>query len=97
MVVISPTHYTADVLQFLMPNGRQHPNSTELPIATKVDYDDMVKQGCRFEAEMLTTGHVSVTISNPQTEEDIDISVTANGPEVQNGMVEMLSRRKWMS
>ena len=72
--------YEVDVMQFLMPNGRQVPCKTDLPIETQAAYQDMLAHGCRFEAEMLTTGQVSVTISNG--EEDVDISVTVNGPEV---------------
>lgn len=33
-----------------------------------------------------------MTIFDPTSEEDIDISVTPNGPEVQQGVVAMLTR-----
>lgn len=88
--------YTAEVLQFMMPDGRRNPSSTELPIESQAAYLDMQKHGCRFEAEVLSTGHVSVTISDPKAECDVDIHVCANGPDVQSGMVKMLSRALWL-
>lgn len=94
---INGEHYTAEVLQFLMPNGMRKLTSTELPIETKAAYEDMLQSGCRFEAEVLRSGQVSITISDPVKEEDVDISLTGNGPEVQRGMVEMLQRKLWQS
>lgn len=47
------------------------------------------------EAEMLRTGEVSLTISDPKEEMDVDIEVMPNGPDVQRGMVAMLGRRLW--
>lgn len=84
---------TVDVLQFLMPDGRRNPTSTTLPIECRDAYNDMLAHGCRFEAEMLQTGEVSVSIDD--SEDYVDISVTPNGPEVQAGMVEMLKRGLW--
>jgi len=55
----------------------------------------MKKAGCRFEAEILCNGLVSVTIFDPSKEEDIDISITRNGPEVIHGMIAMLKRKSW--
>jgi anti-sigma regulatory factor (Ser/Thr protein kinase) len=85
---------TVDVLQFVLPSGMEHKATTDLPDEASEDYKNMVKSGCRFEAEILTTGEVSVTISDG--DQDIDISVTSNGPEVPAGMVEMLKRRLWI-
>lgn len=93
---MSKATYTAEVLQFMLPHGRQNPTSTELPIETREAYQEMMASGCRFEAEMLMTGQVSVTISNPKDEEDLDFSITRNGPEVQAGMIAMLQRRRWV-
>ena len=85
--------YTADVVQFLRPNGRQKPITTQLPADTHDAYRAMLAAGCRFETEVLRTQEVSVTIT--RDEKDFDISVTPNGPEVQGGMVAMLQARLW--
>lgn len=92
---MSDATFTAAVVQFFRPFGDRKIEETELPIEVQPAYEEMRKSGCRFEAEVLATGMVSMTISNPKTEEDIDISLTRNGPEVQAGMVEMLKRGLW--
>ncbi len=83
------------VVQYLMPDGQREQTGTRLSRELEPLYRDMVKRGCRFEAEMLTTREISVTIFNIKDEEDVDISVTSNGPEVQAGMVAMLERQQW--
>lgn len=87
--------FTADVLQYLLPDGRQKKINTELPAELESAYRDMLACGCRLEAEVLTTGEVSVTIFDLGTEDDRDISVTPNGPEVPAGMIAMLQREAW--
>ena len=86
--------YRVAVLQFLRPAGQPTWTETNLTLETMPLYRDMIAHGCRFEAEVLTTGEVSVTISNG--DEDVDCTVTANGPDVQRGMSEMLNRRAWI-
>lgn len=83
------------VVQYLMPDGRQEQTGTRLSRELEPLYLDMVKHGCRFEAEMLRTRAISVTIFNIKDEEDVDISLTGNGPEVQAGMIAMLKRQLW--
>ena len=82
-----------EVVQFLLPNGQQQRQITELPDEVAPLYNAMLGAGCRFEAEVLLTGQVSVTIANE--EEDLDIEVIPNGPEVQTTMVQMLERKQW--
>ena len=84
-----------DVMQYLKPDGRQTPATVELPDAHKKAYQRMIDSGCRFEAEVLTTGEVSMTVSDG--EEDIDINVSENGPLVLVGMSEMLERELWLT
>lgn len=85
--------FKADVMQFIMPHGDENPTSTQLPIAAEPLYLAMLEHGCRFEAEMLQTREISVTITSQ--DDDIDISITPNGPDVQVGMVAMLERQPW--
>lgn len=88
-----PGHYLAKVTQFCLPNGKERETFTNLPIGTQAAYLDMINHGFRFEAEILRTDMVSVTITGDEM--DIDISVTTNGPNVQKGMIDMLNRALW--
>lgn len=93
---LAPTAcYTADVIQYMMPDGRQVPTSTKLPMDSHAAYLDMQKHSCNFGAEMLMTGEISVTIEDRKERVDVDIEVIPNGPDVQKGMVAMLNRRLW--
>jgi 4-diphosphocytidyl-2C-methyl-D-erythritol kinase len=84
---------TVEVIQFLRPNGRQVQWKTELDINTKSLYDDMVQHSCRFEAELLSTGQAHTTISDG--ENDLDVIVVPNGPEIRRGMEQMLRNKRW--
>jgi len=82
-----------EIVQYMRPNGRPVNACTELPDVVSADYLDMVVNDCCLEAEVLSTGEVSLTISDG--EEDVDIEVVSNVPEVVNGYVKMLKRRNW--
>lgn len=85
--------YSADVIQFLRPDGRQKSITTQLPADTYDAYRAMLAAGCRLEAEVLLTEQVSMTITRDG--EDLDISLTPNGPEVQVGVAAMLRAGLW--
>jgi glutamine synthetase len=85
---------TVWVTQFVRPNGKRRRVSTDLPATCQEAYEDMLRHECGFEAEVLTNGLVSMAISTK--DEDLDITITPNGPEVQEGMVHLLSRRSWL-
>ena len=85
--------FEAQVVQFMRPSGRQNPTSTMLSDEVLPIYREMQAAGCRFEAEVLRTGQVSVTISDDEADRDIEI--VANGPGVQDAMEKMLKRRRW--
>jgi hypothetical protein len=55
----------------------------------------MLNHGCRFEAEVLRTGEVSVIIAYPEGHIDIDICITSKKSDMLAGMVKMLNRAKW--
>src|SRR5260221_6538289 len=86
-------NFSAEITQYLMPNGKRIKSQTDLPISIKDDYDDMIKHGCRLEAEVLSTGNVSVTISDG--EEDLEIEIIENGPEVRKAIIDMIRRKPW--
>lgn len=85
---------TIELIQFLMPNGRQKAVQTDIDDSCQPAYADMIRHGARLECECLTTGEVSVTVS--LNGEDKDISITPNGPEVQKGIAKMLTRKAWL-
>lgn len=87
--------FEAAVIQYYRPGGWPEQTGTRLPREAEPGYRDMVACGCRFEAEVLTTGEVSVTIFNIKDEIDVDVSLTGNGPAIQAGMVDMIKRQLW--
>ena len=89
--------FEVPVWQYMMPDGRVVQTCTDLGIEVQSLYIEMVKAGCRFEAEVLRTNEVSITISDPLVGIDLDCSITPNGPQVQVGMVEMLKRKAWQA
>ena len=88
------TTFEACVNQFLRPDGRVSKETTRLPMICHAEYLDMLTSGYHFEAEVLMTGDVSITISNIE-DEDVDGCIVTNGPDVQTSMVEMLMNKKW--
>lgn len=76
------------VIQFIRPNGRKEIATTWLPSKCADAYRRMEESGCRFEAEVLTTGEVSLAISDDDS--DRTMRVVENGPVVQQAMCEML-------
>jgi len=87
--------FTADIIQFMRPDGRQVERTVELPKQFEPNYLNMINSGCRFESEVLSTGEVSLTLANTAEEEDVDIEVVENGPEVPLALVGMLKRLLW--
>lgn len=76
--------------QYLRPNGRTTDATIDRP---KEIYDkamDIIKAGYRFEAEVLSTGHVSLTIYKNGV--DHDIEVVENGPKVPVAVDQMITR-----
>jgi hypothetical protein len=89
------TAFVAHLTQYMRPNGTPKQVDTDLPIEVQPLYEDMQKNDCFLECEVLTNGHVSVTVTN--ADQDVDISITPNGPEVQQGIAAMLKRQLWIT
>jgi len=87
--------FTADVTQFLLPNGRRRNTTVQLPAKWEEAYKSMQKSGYQFEAEILTTGEVSLTIATLTEGADVDIEIVPNGPDVCDALVAMLERCRW--
>lgn len=91
--LVNELRFLAHVRQYMRSDGRQRQEETHLPFEHLDTYKEMLRAGYYFEAEVLQTGEVSVTISDG--DQDIDAEVVPNGPEVQRAMVGMLNRGLW--
>ena len=68
--------------QYLRPDGRKRKLEISRPPEIEEKAHNIIEQGFRFECEELTTGQVSVTIFDPEQEEDVCIRVIPNGSDV---------------
>jgi hypothetical protein len=87
------SNFDVTVKQYYRPDGRSSYKITELPDHVKYAYVDMVAAGCWFEAEVLTNGIVSQTVTDRDS--DLDIELCENGPNVQASLVKLLERGSW--
>ena len=81
--------------QYMLPDGRKKDTGIERPAAIEALASKIIEAGFRFEAEVLGTGSVSLTIvgQNEEGEEDdLDIEVVENGPEVREAIDRMIMR-----
>ena len=78
-----------EVLQFLRPDGRKRLCPVTLDYDLRAEYAAMQIQGWRFEAEVLTTGEVSLTITSE--DQDEAIAIVPNGPTVPEALARMLA------
>jgi len=83
------TYTEVEVIQFLRPDGRKRLCSVTLDHDLHAEYTAMQIQGWRFEAEVLTTGEVSLTITSE--DQDEAISTVPNGPAVPEALARMLA------
>lgn len=81
------------VRQFIRPNGRQEMRFEEIPDRYEDLYKEMQASGCELQAEALTTGELSLTISNK--EQDVDITITRDDAQVQMGICQLLENANW--
>lgn len=86
--------FTAEIIQYLRPHGRERIESTSLPLDYQELYVKMRDKGWNFSAECLEVGNglVSVWIEDKANEDDIDQELVANGPGVQRALCDMLVR-----
>ena len=71
--------------QYLMPDGRTRDQWVKRPDEIELLAAQLEAQGCRFECEILRTGHVSLTCSREECDGETDvlaIEVCENGPGV---------------
>lgn len=77
--------------QYLLPDGRRQIIFIDIApdLATKAH--QLIALGLAFEIEVLRTGEVSATITDP-LQGDLDISVFPNDPGVQQRIEELIRR-----
>ena len=78
-----------EIVQFLRPDGRRRLYTTTLNYDLHAEYAAMQIQGWRFEAEVLTTGEVSLTIASE--DQDEAVVIVPNGPAVPEALARMLA------
>lgn len=80
--------------QYLRPNGRPRETGIDRPADVEALAERFIASGGWFEAEVLSTGDVSLTACAIVDDEpqDIDIEIAPNGPEVPQA-VDRLVRR----
>ena len=76
------------VTQFIRPNGRQEPYTTEVSDECAVGYETMQRNKCRLTAEIIFGDMVSLCIEHEFG--DYRMRLMPNGPQVQAELTDML-------
>jgi hypothetical protein len=77
--------------EFVLPHGRTREQYIEVAADVADKARTIVARGFRFECELLRTGQVSLTITDPE-EGDADIRVVPNGPGVRDAVEDLVRR-----
>ena len=77
--------------QYIAPTGRPKQVSIEVQDCVADKAETIIKRGFAFECEVLSTGQVSLTVTDPD-EGDLDIEVVSNGPGVREAVERMINR-----
>ena len=85
------------ITQYMRPSGRKMDVTAVIEDEFKPIYDQMMKAGYRFEAEVLRTNEVSITIAGLVENEmmDIDIEIIPQGQTAEKTLELMLKRAAW--
>ncbi len=84
---------TVDVKQYMRPDGRMKQVTAQLPDQYIDAYNEMTDAGFWFEAEVLQSSQVAISIANDVS--DVDGVLVENGPGISGGMEDMLLRGEW--
>lgn len=79
---------------YALPNGERKTMGLMLPVEVEEAYRDLHIDGCQIEAEQLTTGEYSVTLTHEE-HGDLDIVIATDGKGAFEGIVTMLKRDDW--
>lgn len=78
--------------QYLRPDGRQKTITISRPEGIAKMAEALKATGYDLEAEVLQTGLVSLTVVDKELEEDVEIEVTTNGPDVLAAVDRLIER-----
>ncbi len=80
--------------QFVLPRGERKQLFIDRPEEVEAVAERFVAGGGWFEAEILTTGHVSLTacMNRDDGDNDIEIEVVENGPAVVEAVDRLVAR-----
>jgi hypothetical protein len=84
-----PMTYAVPFTQYLPPDGRKKEVFIEVDQETGEMAALILTRGFVFECEVLRTGDVSLTITDPE-EGDVDIRVIPNGPKVPEAVRDLI-------
>jgi hypothetical protein len=74
--------------QYMRPDGRRRNIWAPCPEGLEAKASAIMDNDWRFEAEVLTTGDVSLTVSDGS--EDVAIEIAPNGPEVPRALARLI-------
>lgn len=89
------------VTQFMRPDGRQVPQTTNISNECQSRYEAILESKCRLTAEVLTDGKISLCIESKWG--DYDMKLVSNGPEIITTIEAMLQNftiekyEKWVN
>lgn len=80
--------------QYLLPNGRRRDEAIERPAEIETIANRFIKSGGRYECEVLTTGHVSLTAVKEVDgeDQDVEIVVCSNDATIPEKVDELVRR-----
>jgi hypothetical protein len=78
--------------QFLSPNARKIPISIAHTPEVEMLAEEMYKNGCRFEIEVLPAGMINMDIQPPDGSGVFAIEVVPNGPAVVEAVERLVKR-----
>ena len=75
--------------QYLLPHGDTKEIFIERPQPIEAIADKLIEMGCHFDAEILTTGMISITC---EKEDDLlSIQLCSNGPGVEDAVDKLIT------
>jgi hypothetical protein len=74
--------------QYLLPDGHTRPMEIDMPSDVEAAAKELLEKGCNFDAEILTTGEVSVTCE--LDEELLSIAVCENDRSIFDAVEEII-------
>jgi hypothetical protein len=78
--------------QYLRPDGRTKPATINVADDLSTHIEVIKRMGARLECEVLMPDMVSLTISDPELEEDFDMELVPNGPGVLDAVDRLIRR-----